>query len=177
MATTPQFPPVIRYITANDSAGTSSFLKNDDPPRAQPTGPKSQMSAIFSTLPSFSIAKNTDLTHHEKTPRAGFPAAGASAFVVLDIGPNLDGVDGKLHKTQTLDYCIIVEGELELSLWGGKGEDGEENVERRVIKKGEVVVQRACWHAWLNLSKTEGARMVAVAIGSEGALEGGIEFF
>ena len=95
---------------------------------------------------------------------------------MLDIGPNPDGVDGKLHKTETLDYCIIVEGELELSLWGGKGEDGEEKVERRVVRKGEVVVQRACWHVWRNLSKTEGARMVAVAIGSEGALEGGIEF-
>ncbi|KAN0109983.1 hypothetical protein V8E51_006370 [Hyaloscypha variabilis] len=159
MATTPQFPPVIRYITVNDSAGTSSFLKNDDPPTAQPTGPKKHRPHP-----------------HEKPPRCGFPAAGTSAFVVLDIGPNPDGVDGKLHKTETLDYCIIVEGELELSLWGGKGEDGEEKVERRVVRKGEVVVQRACWHVWRNLSKTEGARMAAVAIGSDGALEGGIEF-
>lgn len=176
MATIPHFPPVTRHITVNDPSGASSFLQNDALPTTQPTGPLSQMSTIFSAPPSFSIAKNTDLAHHERTPLASFPVSGGSACVVLDIGPNPEGVESKLHRTQTLDYCVIIEGEMELSLWGGKGEDGEEKVERRVVKKGEMVVQRACWHAWRNLSRTEGARMLAVTIGSEGAVEGGMEF-
>ncbi len=77
-----------------------------------------------------------------------------------------------MHKTNTLDYCIVVDGELELTLYAGEGQEGE----KRVVKKGEVVVQRACMYAWRNLSKTEGARMIAVAIGGEGAIEGGMEF-
>lgn len=70
----------------------------------------------------------------------------------------------------------MLEGEMELSLYGGKEEDGSMKVERRAVKKGQVVVQRACMHAWRNLSKTESARMVCVAVGSEGAVEGGMEF-
>lgn len=101
-----------------------------------------------------------------------FPAAGGSVCAVLDFAPNPEGEEGNMHKTETLDYIVIVEGELEVSLYGGKGEE----VERRVVKKGEVVVQRACMHAWRNLSKTEGARMIAVAVGSEGAVEGKMEF-
>jgi quercetin dioxygenase-like cupin family protein len=61
----------------------------------------------------------------------------------------------------------MLEGELELTLDGG---------EKRVIKMGDVVVQRAVMHKWKNLSRTEGARYVAVLLGTEGAVEGGIEF-
>jgi hypothetical protein len=52
------------------------------------------------------------------------------------------------------------------------GGDGE----KRVVRKGEVVVQRAAMHKWKNLSKTQGALFVAVSVGTEGAVEGGMEF-
>lgn len=78
-----------------------------------------------------------------------------------------------MHKTNTLDYCVVVEGGLELTLGSGKqGEVGE----KRILRRGEVVMQRGAWHAWRNVSKTEGARMVCVAVGGEGAIEGGMEF-
>jgi len=92
--------------------------------------------------------------------------------VIVDIGPNPEGTDGPMHRTMSLDYIVLVEGELELSLYSGKGNE----VERRTMRKGEIVVQRACMHAWKNLSKTENARMACVAVGSEGAVEGGMEF-
>lgn len=72
-----------------------------------------------------------------------------------------------MHKTQTLDYLIVLEGEMELSLDGG---------EKRIVKKGEVVIQRAPVHCWRNTSKTNSARMLCVAIGSEGAVDGHVEF-
>jgi quercetin dioxygenase-like cupin family protein len=62
---------------------------------------------------------------------------------------------------------VLLEGELELSLDGG---------ETRLVKAGEVVVQRACMHSWKNPSKTKGARMFAIAVGSVGAEEGAMEF-
>lgn len=60
----------------------------------------------------------------------------------------------------------MLEGVLELSLDGG---------EKRVVRKGDMVVQRAAMHKWKNLSRTEGARYVAVLLGAEGAVEGGVE--
>jgi len=71
-----------------------------------------------------------------------------------------------MHKTTTLDYIVIVEGELELELDGG---------EKRVVRKGDVVIQRAPMHSWRNVSKTETARMFCVTVGGEGAVEGKIE--
>jgi quercetin dioxygenase-like cupin family protein len=171
MTSTTQYTPLTRHITLNSATDSkaSSFLQNDTIPPMQPTGPKSQVSYIYSSPPSFSITKNTDLEHHNKTTSVSFPAAGGSACVAVDFAPDPEGKEGNMHKTDTLDYIVVVEGELELSLYGGKGEE----VERRVVKKGEVVVQRACMHAWRNLSKTERARIIAVAVGSEGAVEGG----
>ena len=71
-----------------------------------------------------------------------------------------------MHRTQSLDYVLIHEGELELELDSG---------EKRIIKTGEVVIQREAWHRWTNLSTTTRAVMFAVSLGAEGAIFGGLE--
>jgi quercetin dioxygenase-like cupin family protein len=174
MASTTQFPAVTRHITINSPTDSqaSAFLQNDTTPPTQPIGPTSQLTYIYSSPPSFSIASNSDLEHHNKATSGAFPAAGGSVCVIVDLAPNPEGERGPMHRTVSLDYCIVLEGELELSLYRGK--DMEE--EKRVLKRGEVVVQRACMHGWRNLSKTESARMVCVAVGSKGAVEGSMEF-
>lgn len=72
-----------------------------------------------------------------------------------------------MHRTQTVDYVVVIDGLVELGL------DGEET---RVVKAGDVVVQRGTMHRWKNLSRTEGARVVVVVLGAEGAVEGNMEF-
>ena len=47
-----------------------------------------------------------------------------------------------MHRTKTLDYVVVIEGELVLLL-----DDSE-----RVLKPGDVVVQRGTNHAWENRS-------------------------
>lgn len=83
------------------------------------------------------------------------------------MGPNPEHEEGFWHRTQTIDYIVILEGKLELSLDGG---------EKRAVTKGDIIVQRAAMHKWKNLSRTEGARMMVIALGAEGAVEGKIEF-
>jgi quercetin dioxygenase-like cupin family protein len=63
-----------------------------------------------------------------------------------------------LHSTRSLDYGIMLQGELTLTQ-----EDGS----KTVLKQGDIVVQRATPHAWRNNSKTEWARIVFVLIGEE----------
>lgn len=79
----------------------------------------------------------------------------------------MSGEEGFLHRTKTIEYVYMMDGELELGLDGG---------EKRVVGKGEFLVQRASMHCWKNLSSTEGARTLVVSWGAEGAVEGGIEF-
>ena len=160
------------YITtkSNSDAKSSSFLPLT-PPLTQITGPTSTLSYIYSTLPSLTLTGDADLANHlaiasSGPPYVAFPVAGASVACYMNFAPNPEQDEGFWHRTQTVDYIVMLEGSLELTLSGG---------EKRVVKSGDVVVQRAAMHKWKNLSPTEGARYVAVLLGAEGAVEGGIE--
>jgi quercetin dioxygenase-like cupin family protein len=58
-----------------------------------------------------------------------------------------------MHRTVSLDYGVVIEGEVELVLDSG---------ETRVLRRGDVAVQRGTMHAWRNTSRTEWARMMYV---------------
>ena len=165
-------PSLNVHITKNSDseAKTSSFL-SVTPPISQALGTTTSLSYVYSTPPSFTLTHDADLAHHLAIASSGppyqFPVAGGSFITYLDFGPNPEQEEGFWHRTQTVDYIVVLEGELELCLDGG---------EKRVVRKGDVVVQRAAMHKWKNLSTTEGARYVAVLLGADGAVEGGIEF-
>ncbi len=82
----------------------------------------------------------------------GFAACGASeARVDTSRHP-------MMHKTETLDAIILITGEVDLLL-----DDGE----ARGLKPGDVVIQRATNHAWVNRGR-ETALLVAVLINAGG---------
>ena len=73
-------------------------------------------------------------------PFALMPASG-HLLRILDVYPLAAG--GKrtaMHRTRTLDYVVVIAGELTLIL------DGSETI----LKPGDVVVQRGTDHAWEN---------------------------
>ena len=59
-----------------------------------------------------------------------------------------------MHRTVSLDYGIVIEGEVELVLDSG---------ETRSLKPGDIAVQRSTMHAWRNVSKNW-SRMVFVLL-------------
>lgn len=86
----------------------------------------------------------------EREARAafGFAACGASA-ARIDTSRH-----PMMHKTETLDAIILVKGAVDLLL-----DDGE----AKALKPGDVVIQRATNHAWVNRGR-ETALLVAVLI-------------
>lgn len=68
----------------------------------------------------------------------------------VDMAP---GITSPMHRTVSMDYGIVIHGEIELVLDSG---------ETRICYPGDVVVQRGTNHAWRNTSKTEYARMLYV---------------
>lgn len=86
-------------------------------------------------------------------PNTGFPQTpkNGTYFRYVSIPPDKDlGVEievGKphpmMHQTQTLDYIIILSGELYLIM-----EEGE-----TLLKPGDIVIQRGTNHAWSNRSE------------------------
>ena len=61
------------------------------------------------------------------------------------------GVDSPFHRTLSLDHAVLLEGTIELTLDSG---------ESRILRRGDVVVQRATMHKWRNVSQTESARLI-----------------
>ncbi|KAL0254167.1 hypothetical protein I308_101547 [Cryptococcus tetragattii IND107] len=72
----------------------------------------------------------------------------------LDFPP---GFKVDLHFTQTIDYVIVIHGELEMILHDGSS---------KTVRAGDTIVQIANIHGWNNNS-TEWARVAAIVVPSE----------
>ena len=105
-------------------------------------------SAIPISLSSDLASTKTSIA--ENTRPAASNSAGGVAFRVTE---TLPGQGSPMHRTCTVDYGIIVHGEIDLILDSG---------ETQRLKAGDTFVQRATMHRWSNPSTTETCRMVGV---------------
>lgn len=75
----------------------------------------------------------------ERTPVT--PRLNGSILRMLHIPPGAKG--DELHRTATLDYFLVMDGEIEMTL------DDEKSV---AFKKGDTIVMRNTMHGWRNRS-------------------------
>jgi quercetin dioxygenase-like cupin family protein len=68
----------------------------------------------------------------------GLTSPGGSVLRVTDLGP---GHRSPMHRTSSVDYGIVLQGEVDLVL-----DDGSVTH----VRSGEIVVQRGTIHAWVN---------------------------
>lgn len=71
---------------------------------------------------------------------------------MIDFAP---GVESPFHRAMSLDYGTVIEGEFEVELDSG---------EKRTMRRGDVLVQRATAHRWRNLSLDKPGRMLFVLL-------------
>lgn len=163
-----------RYITDHDTKGLSVF--NTSIPDLLPTqivGGKSKFHlgyAVDKTPANF--AGQSDIATYSSflSNPPGIFLPGGSVLRIVDMKP---GGESLMHRTQSLDYGILLDGEVELVLDSG---------ESRTLKRSDVVIQRGTNHLWRNKSQTEWARMLFVTLESkpieiDGKILGGIEHY
>jgi hypothetical protein len=92
------------------------------------------------------IPELTSVEAREPTEREFtiMPGTGHLLRIIDIYPPHAGGKRTVMHRTQTLDYAVVIEGEVVLVL-----EDSE-----IVLKKSDVVVQRGTNHAWENRAAT-----------------------
>ncbi|KAL1895943.1 hypothetical protein Sste5346_005042 [Sporothrix stenoceras] len=78
----------------------------------------------------------------------GLVLGGGTVLRYVDFAP---GYACMMHRTVSVDYGIVLEGRVVSELDSGQ---------TVILRRGDVMVQRATMHAWRNPSKTEWARMV-----------------
>jgi len=141
--TNPPEDPYPKVKTLDHTPATFSEL------HVSPTVPVS----LIGTSPNYDLtaAASVESTNKSMTQ---FPPAGA-VFRRTDMPP---GRSSPFHRTMSVDYGVLVEGTVTLVLESG---------ERRTMKVGDTVVQRATMHQWINESPTEWVRMVWVMLPCE----------
>lgn len=141
---------VRRILTAHDEQGRS-MLASEAPVASQPGKMQAGVSVaniwINETMPP-----RLDGPAPEAFPL--LPANGGAVFRVMELAA---GSQPHLHKTATLDFVVVLAGELTLLL-----DDGVE----LTMKPHDTLIQRATMHGWANRG-AETCRFATVIIDAD----------
>jgi quercetin dioxygenase-like cupin family protein len=147
-----------QLITTHNSSGQAIFSSKIPEEQHELQLPFGGMRIIY-TADSVQTNLNTeaDIDNYSHIRTAGLPNGvicppGGSAAAIVSMAP---GAKSPMHRTVTMDWAVILEGEVELILDGG---------ETRRLRIGDSVVMRGTMHQWVNRSCEGGwVRMVAFA--------------
>lgn len=155
---TSSHPPVRRVVTGHDADGRA-VLRSDDvfEPQLIPSG-DAAMALIWTTATV--PADNDDDTDGRERP-AGTTLTGGSVIRIVDMLP---GQASPFHRSNSIDYGIVLSGRLVLEVDEGAATE---------LGPGDIVVQRGTVHLWRNPSDTEVCRIVFVLIEAGAATVGG----
>jgi quercetin dioxygenase-like cupin family protein len=147
-------PKVNRFITTHDPATKKAIFSDAIPEEAKVNripGADFRLGYVTKGVP-VDLNKDADLAVYkpylESPP--GLVASGGTVLRFVDVAP---GHLSPMHRTVSLDYGVVLEGEMELVLDSG---------ETRLMKRGDVAIQRGTMHAWRNTSTTSWGRMMYV---------------
>ncbi|KAF2874470.1 hypothetical protein BDV95DRAFT_488223 [Massariosphaeria phaeospora] len=147
-------PKIHRYITAHNDEGKAIFSTKFDEESKMKANDDGIAFALSYTTKGFpvSLDKNEDLKVYERylNDAPGLVVSGGTVLRHVDIPP---ATACAMHRTVSLDYGAVLEGEVELLLDSG---------EKRLMKRGDVAIQRGTMHQWINHSETEWTRMLFV---------------
>jgi naringenin degradation protein FdeH len=155
-----------RIVTGHDEKGRSIFIGDGDAPL--PTGRSSAGTSVVDLwLTDGTPADNSGGDDPTKRPFRLPPPTQGSVFRVVEYPPDkerfaalkpqqwaADAKDqgyardtgnarhGGFHKTNTIDYAIVLDGEIYALM-----DEGE-----KLMKTGDVLIQRGTSHAWSNRS-------------------------
>jgi quercetin dioxygenase-like cupin family protein len=130
-------PPIQRVVTGHNAIGRAVFKSEDvTPTKLIPSGDASFLLIwTTETVP----ADNNDETDG-RSRDAGLTLNQGSVIRVVDMLP---GKASPMHRTNSIDYGIVLKGEIELEL-----EDGA----KRTVREGGIIIQRGTNHLWRNVT-------------------------
>lgn len=142
------FSPVQRVVTGHDGRGLAVFRSEDhESPRLIPGGVAGFL--LIWTTGTVPADNNDEVDGRLRD--AGLTINHGSVIRVVDILP---GRESPMHRTNSIDYGIVLTNEIELELDGG---------EKRTVRAGGIIVQRGTNHLWRNTTNLP-TRIVFVLI-------------
>ncbi|KAJ5207485.1 Cupin 2 conserved barrel [Penicillium cf. griseofulvum] len=144
---------VTRHITGHNEAGRAVIHSSTLGEWDSLEDSKMAFNVVYTTQFSPDINNDADIKTHEsliQSNELGLVNPGGTVCRIVDFAPDNLVV---VHRTQSLDYGVVLEGQIEMVL---------EDSDPVIMNRGDVAVQRATMHGWRNPSKTEWARLLFV---------------
>lgn len=140
-------PPVRRVVTGHSENGRAIFV-NDNEFETQLIPMGVAKFSLLWTAPDLPVDNNDPTDGRARD--AGLTLKQGSVIRVVDMLPEQES---PMHRTNSLDYGIVLSGQLELEL-----DDGA----KTLLGPGDIVIQRGTMHLWRNPSNSEVCRIVFV---------------
>ena len=140
-------PPVRRVVTGHDAEGRA-VIRSDQSFEPQVIASGDAAFALMWATATVPADNNDELDGRER--EAGLTLHQGSVIRIVDMLP---GGTSPMHRTNSIDYGIVLTGEVELEL-----DDGV----KTILRPGDIVVQRGTMHLWRNRSEHETCRIVFV---------------
>jgi quercetin dioxygenase-like cupin family protein len=148
----------IRRVVTSHNEGGEAILLSDDTVRLAPLFGDEMQGAVIWTTGSVPADNVNDTQGDRRDPGASL--RGGSVMRVTEFSP---GFATPMHRTLSIDYAMVLSGEIELELDSG-------SVVR--LRKGDVIVQRGSAHLWRNSSADTPCRIVICMIEAQPATAG-----
>lgn len=146
---TSSLPPFRRVVTGHDDDAKAIFQSDDSFSPAMIAGGDAAFALVWATA---AVPADNNDPVDGRSRDAGLTIRQGSVIRVVDMMP---GRASPMHRTNSIDYGIVMSGALELELNDGA-------VTR--LGPGDIVVQRGTVHLWRNPSDTEVCRIIFVLI-------------
>jgi quercetin dioxygenase-like cupin family protein len=125
---------VRRVITGHDASG-NAVVKIDEVVKDLKVGRPGAMVAPIWVTEGFPV--DNDGSEDASKRQVGTTLAGGTVLRVVEFSP---GVQARNHRTDSIDYAIVMSGEIDMEMDGALIH----------LKAGDVLVQRGTIHNWIN---------------------------
>ena len=126
-----------RVVTGHDAQGRAKVLVDEQVKNVISNRPGATSSVIWSSE-GFPVDNDGDTDPTGKS--IGTTLSNGTVFRVVKFDP---GVSPRNHRTDSIDYAVVISGEIDMAL-------DKETVR---LKQGDVLVQRGTVHNWINNGK------------------------
>ncbi|HUC49778.1 MAG TPA: cupin domain-containing protein [Xanthobacteraceae bacterium] len=151
--TKPNYPPIRRVVTGHDGE-VAKVMRDAPATNAKFPAPGAVSTMIWCTDKSpAAMPAGKEFEDMGARILGTAPPPHGTRFAVIDFPP---GNKPHMHRTETIDYVIVLEGEIEM--------DMDDSTVK--LKAGDIMVQRGTNHAWANRGNAR-ARVAFVLIDAE----------
>jgi mannose-6-phosphate isomerase-like protein (cupin superfamily) len=123
-----------RVVTGHDNQGRAKVLIDEQVGNVISNRPGANSSVIWSSV-GFPVDNDGD--HDPSRKQIATTIDNGTVFRIVSFGP---GVAPRNHRADSIDYAVVISGEIDMELDVGSVH----------LKAGDVLVQRGTTHNWVN---------------------------